>query len=559
MTGRKPASSGIRHAAILGGPVAIGLLFFFLAPSPLILALRAMDTGEPLRSFVRDGAAELAILEVVVLVLVLRSLFNRMRRLAEVDSAKTVEATTARQGLEAALAANSAKSRYLASVSHELRAPLNVIFGYAQLLERGGELQADEAARVIRRSAEHLNNLVEGLLDMSLVENGMMRLNVEPVRFVPFVDQIASMFRHGAAAKGLQFRYVKPDRLPEFVRMDQRRLRQILINLLSNAIKFTQSGAVSFTVRWSGQVATFEIADTGPGVPEHDRERIFAPFERGEGRDVDAQPGVGLGLAISASICKILGGDLSLESSLGEGSCFRVKMMLPTAVNTVSISHEARVTGYEGPRRSILLVDDDLNHLTVLRTLLQSLGFDVATATDGATALSLSNATKFNLAILDISMPGLSGWEVARLLRATSGAMMKIVMLSGNALERDTAHSGAPVHDLFLVKPVALEELVDAVGDQLGLVWTHGDHDGTDVNVGSPAGPAVPGPVPDAARPHINKLRELVKIGYVRGLEEEIRLLAKAAPEAGPLADRLLVCLDRFDLAHMDAVLREAA
>ena len=145
-------------------------------------------------------------------------------------------------------------------------------------MKRGVDPQ--EAARVIRRSAEHLTNLVEGLLDISLVENGVLRVNSEVVRLPALIDQIVSMFRPSAAVKGLAFRCELPERLPEFVRTDQKRLRQVLINLLSNAIKFTETGTVTLRVAWSGQTAVFEVIDTGPGIAEADRERIFTRYER---------------------------------------------------------------------------------------------------------------------------------------------------------------------------------------------------------------------------------------------------------------------------------------
>ena len=177
---------------------------------------------------------------------------------------------------EAAVSANFAKSRYLASVSHEIRSPLNAIYGYAQLMEREGQIDTLEAARVIRRSAEHLTSLVDGLLDISQLENGIMRVKQDTVRFEEFLDQIFWMMRPSAQARGLEFRAHYPAWLPDYVRVDQSRLRQVLINLLANAIKFTDHGSVTFKVRYSGQIARFEVIDTGPGIREEDRARVSA-------------------------------------------------------------------------------------------------------------------------------------------------------------------------------------------------------------------------------------------------------------------------------------------
>lgn len=447
---------------------------------------------------------------------------------------------------EAAEAANVAKSRYLAHVSHEMRAPLNSIYGYAQLVERNDAIEPADAAKVIRRSAEHLTNLVEGLLDLSAVETGVLRVASDTVRFGPFLDQIASMFRPAAVAKGLSFNCELPDRLPEHVRLDQKRVRQILINLLSNAIKFTASGGVTFRVRYSAPIAVFEVIDTGPGVPEADRDRIFAAFDRGTNQDSLAQPGAGLGLSITQALVQILGGQLELESTPGTGSCFRLTLMLGQASGQMlDTGPTRRVVGYEGARRSILVADDDIQQLALMRHLLEAVGFDVAVAPNGETAVTLCRARRFPLVVLDISMPGMSGWETAAALRAEHGGAIRILMLSGNAHELNAPSDKPPIHDQFLVKPFDIDMVVDVIGHQLDLRWIWSV-------AGEDAPPAAAAPVcdrvPAAAMPHVHRLRDLIRIGHVRGIEAEIRLFADAAPDRRDLAERFYAYLDRFDL-----------
>ncbi|MCW1381397.1 ATP-binding protein [Novosphingobium sp. KCTC 2891] len=451
---------------------------------------------------------------------------------------------------EAAEAANAAKSRYLANVSHEIRSPLNAIYGYAQLVERQSGVDPREAARVIRRSAEHLTDLVEGLLDISLVENGVMRVAHDVVRLPAFFDQIVRMFGPLAAAKGLSFRFEPEGRLPEFVRTDQKRLRQVLINLVSNAIKFTEAGQVTLRVRCSGQVAAIEVCDTGPGIaPEH-REGIFAPFDRGEPGENKAQ-GFGLGLPITRAIVQILGGELDLDSTVGRGSCFRVRLLLPhVAGHRESDEAAGRVTGYAGRRRSVLVVDDDVRQLAIMREVLEEIGFEVAVAPDGDTAIALCGGHAFDLALLDVQMPGRSGWDTAAHLRATCGKGLRIVMLSANVHERGgpEGHVGAPDHDQFLAKPVEIGELVDSIGRQLGLTWTRAATKG---ETAGDAAETAEKPLSEAARTHVRRLRELLKIGHVRGIEAEIRALEQAAPEAHVLIAILYDCLDRFDLSSL--------
>lgn len=456
--------------------------------------------------------------------------------------------------LEAAKSASAAKSRYLASVSHEIRSPLNAIYGYAQLIEREAQVDPKDAAGVIRRSAEHLTNLVEGLLDIASVEQGVVRIDDAVVRLAPLVEQVAEMFRPQAEQKGLAFRCELPDRLPEFVRMDTRRVRQVLINLVSNAVKFTEAGEIVLALRWSGQTATFEVRDTGPGISEADHEQAFEPYERTGDTVRGDSSGAGLGLAISRAIVQMLGGDLQVESTPGKGSSFRMRLMLPQVSGFVErAARPLRPTGYSGPRRSILLVDDTPDHLELLRCALGELGFELVQASDGHAALAMAEHGRFDAVILDVSMPGISGWETASHLRAAHGRKLAILMLSANAEERHGLSKQAPDHDHFLLKPIDLSVLIDALGRHLSLEWIWPEQ-ASESRVPAPQDSLV---LSDTARQHAAKLKSLVRIGHVRALEGEIECLERADPDAAPLVAKLYDCLDRFDLAAMGRTLEE--
>ncbi|WP_246027421.1 ATP-binding response regulator [Novosphingobium umbonatum] len=471
---------------------------------------------------------------------------------AEVDAHQsTLEQL--RQAKESAEAASLAKSRYLISVSHEIRSPLNSIYGYAQLMERGHDIAPLEAAKIIRRSSEHLTNLVEGLLDISHVESGVLRLSKDTVRLKSFLDQLAKMFRPQAQSKGLVFNYETSGHLPDFVGTDQKRLRQILINLLSNAIKFTKAGHVTFRVAYRAQLVTFTIADSGIGIPPKDLDKLFAPFERGSHPEAQRQKGIGLGLAISQALVHILGGDLSVESEEGEGTTFTVKLMLgPVAAPIQDLRSPQAITGFAGPSRSVLLIDDDPDQLGLLRGLLEPLGFTIMTANDGDKGLALARQHKPELVLLDVTMPGLSGWEVARRLRDLHGADIRIVMVSGDAHEIHTGSAGFVAHDQFLIKPVDLDALIDVVGNQLELQWQ-----GATAEEEAPVSPNTTR-LPAAALPFLSDIENDVRIGHVRGIERSIRALEQAVPETKPLATSLLGCLDRFDLSGLATQVRAA-
>jgi signal transduction histidine kinase/DNA-binding response OmpR family regulator len=467
-------------------------------------------------------------------------------------------------------AANLAKSRYLSTVSHEIRSPLNAIYGYAQLVGRNEGAGAIEAAAVIRRCAEHITSLVEALLDIAQVENGVLRIKVEPVHLEQFIDQIIRMVRPSATAKRLDFVYEAKGRLPAMVRMDQNRLRQVLLNLLSNAVKYTDTGAVTLTVRYAAQIAIFEVRDTGPGIRVEDQAAIFEPFERGGDDAQRARPGAGLGLSIARAVVDILGGQLELAESSPAGTCFRVSVMLGEVTSQYRQPVARRqVTGYLGPRRKVLLVDDDAEQRQFLSELLGSLGFEVEAVGDGETAVALvdmgasTGATAspaFDLAILDITMPGISGWETAARLRERMGEDISILMLSANAQEFHRPETREPTHDHFLVKPVEFNQLIETVGGLLDLAWALAP----DVPKAAVAASAVDmpdNPAPSTldadGRAHTVRIRELLRIGYVRGIEQEIRQLAEH-PATAPLADKLFACLDRFDLPGMSRIVEES-
>ena len=471
------------------------------------------------------------------------------------DHTETIRQLAAQR--DAAIAASEAKSRYLANVSHEIRSPLNAIYGYAQLMERGSATVPRDAARIIRRSAEHLSDLVEGLLDISLVEHGQTRVASDVVRLHAFLEHLEQMFRPQAEAKGLRFAIEERSRLPEFVRTDQKRLRQVLINLLANAVKFTVRGEVVLSVSCASEVATFEVRDTGPGIPEASRERIFVPFDRGTGGPAQSE-GTGLGLAITRAIVRVLGGDIDVRDAHDGGSIFRVRLLLPSVTgHREAGAPEGRITGYEGPRRAILVMDDDLTQLSFVRAVLEDIGFEVAGAASGETALALAEAQNYDLALLDIAMPGPSGWVTAASLRAAHNHNLRIIMLSANAHERFGPPPGAnsaPVqtgaaHNQFLVKPIEIDELLDALGDQLGLHWQR--EPAAPPSTPAHLAPAKPAPLNPAALEHLARLREHLKIGHVRAIEAELRALELAVPETRPLTEKLFADLDRFDLASL--------
>ena len=440
----------------------------------------------------------------------------------------------------------------MVGLSHELRSPLNAISGYAQLLEQDQSLQARprDQVRVVRRSADHLSGLIDGILDISKIEAGRLYLSRDEVRLNDFLEQLVGMFRLQAAAKGVDFVFKRPAVLPLVVYADEKRLRQILINLLSNAIKFTQAGSVQFIVHYRGPVAEFEVVDTGPGIQASDLERIFAPFERGALGISQPQTGTGLGLTISRLLAGVMGGDIKVSSTVGVGSNFRVKILLSEVTNPRrNAPVEAPVTGYQGPRKTILITDDDPVHRDLLREVLTPLGFILLSAPDGPGCLALAQHCRPDLFLLDISMSGMDGWKVAETLRATGHHQARILMVSASALEAHGRPLAQPFHDGYLMKPIDIPRLLETIRQLLKIDWTYA----TDEII-------VPRWKPDTGtRPPLKAVEELIglgQIGYIKGIQIKLDEIGSEHPEHAEFVSQMRSLVDRFDLDQYMATLK---
>jgi signal transduction histidine kinase/CheY-like chemotaxis protein/purine-cytosine permease-like protein len=449
----------------------------------------------------------------------------------------------------AAEAANVAKSRYIVGVSHEIRAPLNAVFGYAQLMERDPALPShqQDAVRVIRRSSEHLSTLVDGLLDIAKIEAGRLQLNRDRIALNELLAQLDDMFRIQAGAKGIGFRYEPAANLPAYVFADEKRLRQILINLLSNAVKYTSQGHVLFRVRHRGQISEFEVADTGIGIDAADLARIFQPFERGKTAQSLGLPGTGLGLTITKLLAEIMGGEVTVESVSGQGSSFRVRLMLPEATAPAMRAQRRRITGYRGRRMTILAADDDIGHLELLHEILAPLGFTLESAHGGEACLAQAATNPPDLVLLDLSMPDINGWDVAARLRDQAIAPLPIIIVSANADEK--AKAGDLPRTAFVVKPIEVDQLLAAIGDALGLEWIHeAEPVEADAGAARPALPVVPASGRRIPAQYLAELHALGKIGYVRGIEAKLDEVAGQDAEHAVIVDDLRALVRRFEL-----------
>jgi PAS domain S-box-containing protein len=399
-----------------------------------------------------------------------RELAAYREHLEELVRQRTEELTVARDQAEAA---NLSKSVFLANMSHELRTPLNAVIGFSKLMEDDPALPPDRQRnlKIINHSGRHLLTLINDVLELSKIESGKMEMRPEEVRLAELLEQVVEMVRLRAEEKGLALRLVA-DALPPAVELDPGMLRQVLLNLLSNAVKFTEHGEIVVRVVARSTAPErakldFSVRDTGIGIAPADHERIFGSFEQvGPAH----QGGTGLGLTISRSYVRMMGGELALDSQPGAGADFRFTIDVPVVAATRPVADGAARLRLERPL-TLLVVDDSPEGRLLLRSLLEPLGFAIAEAANLAETRDRLAAGTIDLVLLDWFLPDGEGIDLVRQLRARPGSPA-LVMLTANALAESRDEALAAGVDAFLSKPFAPAELLRTLADVLGLALT---------------------------------------------------------------------------------------
>lgn len=406
---------------------------------------------------------------------------------AERDKAETY--------LRAADSANRAKSEFLANMSHELRTPLNAVLGFSRLAANDPKNAAEtrRKAELINQAGSHLLEIIEEILDMSRIEAKRFELNRESFDLRAAVDFTVAIARPKAEEKGLAFRSAVGPDVPRAVIGDERRIKQILINLCGNAAKFTKAGCVEIEADWRDGRFRFSVEDTGPGIPESRLEEIFRPFERVRDGG-DYIEGAGLGLSISRGLAEAMDGQLSAKSRVGSGSRFTLEIPLPRAEGErASTARPLLPSGYAGPRKSVLVVDDNPQNVAFFDALLAPLGFGVSVATSGEEALLRASEARPDAVVLDFRMPGLDGIRSARALRERfgEGRCPAILGISASVAGGAEQRLFEAECDEFLTKPVEAAGFLRVLGSMLGITWSEdGAAPGTEPGAEEPPVPA---------------------------------------------------------------------
>jgi signal transduction histidine kinase/CheY-like chemotaxis protein len=543
------------------GAVTAPTAFAFTVRSPWwlawwALALGAAGTSGAILAFVRWRG---------------RALHRRTEELERVVAARTAELRAREQQLvearDAAEGANRAKSVFLASMSHELRTPLNAILGYAQILRRRPALDAESRRQLetIQSSGDHLLTMINDVLDLAKIEAGKVELAPQPLALSRLLAHLTEIFEPRAAQRGIAFSLRCETPLPESVLVDETRLRQVLYNLLGNALKFTERGHIELSVGVVPPAAApstatpqppvlpvrFAVTDTGIGIAPAEQAEIFRLFHQAAS-PAHAHQGAGLGLAISRRLVRLMGGEISVESAPGRGSRFAFTLPLaPVAASAAPAPAAPVPVGYRGPRRRLLIVDDEPVNRDVLRALLAPLGFELAEAGDGESAVAACAApAPPDLVLLDLRLRGLDGLAAARRIRALPGGdAVRLLAVSASVFPVDRTEAIAAGCDEFEPKPFRVESLLATLGRLLALEWDH---------AAAPAGsrtPRLPNRLPDAwplpPRDVLRQLEEQADFGDLAALRATLASARTATPAAAAFLDALEALAARAQLAPL--------
>ena len=484
--------------------------------------------------------------------------------------------------------ANRAKDNFIAHMNHELRTPLNGILGFTQILQKDSHLtnQQNQNLTLIHQSGRHLLELINDILNLSKIEADKIQLEEHDFNLPNFLDNLVALSHLRAEQKNIDFHYRFSSSLPQVVRADETRLRQVLLNLLSNAIKFTDRGQVTFQVsyvedleaeaegekgdgedegdrekifqtsmvripslRKTQQVRTainhhqirFQIKDTGIGIPQNKLADIFLPFAQVHEMRLEGK-GTGLGLTISQKLIHLMGSQIQVSSTVNEGSIFWFDLNLPEGnsanVSTTSVQSKIQPTGFSGQPRKVLIVDDLADNRQLLIQYLQPLGFELAEAENGQQGLAIAENFQPDVILLDALMPEMNGLEMLQQLRQNPQFIeTKVIFVSANSQFADQLQTSQLKFEDFLSKPVDFNQLTKSLQTHLNLQWlfSEGTKESDSAFLVAPP------------QETLSKLWDLAQMGDMEELEKQINSLEQLDSQYLPFVNKVRKLVESFN------------
>jgi PAS domain S-box-containing protein len=476
--------------------------------------------------------------------------------LQEMNARLEQQAGVARELATQAQSANAAKSAFLANMSHEIRTPMNAILGFSQLMQSDPSLTPSQAESLqgITQAGEHLLTLINNILEISKIEAGKTRLTARTFDLPALLADLEMLFRTRMTARGLTLIVDQATDLPHYVRADEGKVRQVLLNLLSNAVKFTREGGIALRAgtRAAGPelCLVIEVEDTGVGIAPQDIHRLFEVFEQ-TASGIDRPGGAGLGLAISRRLARLMGGDISVHSTVGHGSVFRLEVAIEKgdAAALPALPQPCRVVGIAAGQHQprVLIADDQHSNRVILERMLEQVGFAVLSVSNGQEAVAAFQAQAPDLVLMDINMPLMDGMAATRAIKASDrGAKTPVIAVTASVFEERRQEIMGCGADDFIAKPFRYAEVFEKIGRHLQLEYCYD----------RPLAPSsTPQTVPDVAALRAESLTNLPRAlveamlratrdGDITHLQQ---LIDTAATDQPALANGLRVLADAYD------------
>ena len=518
---------------------------------------QGIDKAQVLKWVLSVGGAASGIILIFIFWTRRLSLEVRMRKQTEKDL---------KQAKDVAEAANQAKSTFLANMSHELRTPLNAILGFSRMLAREQNVTADQQGKlaIINRSGQHLLSMINDVLDLSKIEAGSVELQENPFDLIALIKEVSVMIQSRATEKGLSVAMeIESINYPCLI-ADMGKLRQILINLLNNAVKFTDEGGVA--IRCGNDPIpqepnrchiVIDVEDTGPGIEPARQAQIFEPFV--QEHDVPERKGTGLGLSICKRYAEFMGGTIEVESEVGKGSLFRVRLpaeIAEAADVKTSLVDKPMVIGLAPTEKTwrILVADDNRENLFLLKSLLEEVGFFVLEAKNGKEAFEVFKSESPDLVWMDMRMPVMDGYKAVRQIRQCSGGdTVPVIAITASAFREQRQEILAAGCNDMVIKPFLAHEIFEAMGRFLDIEYIY-----------EPEGETAPDRIgkadltstmlADLPEELLQELREAV---LVLNREAALEVIARIADQAPEEAASLKKLVENYQMAELQDLLKD--